>query len=115
MLPVLGWKVIECKQDVSVLSKHSLASGYLALIGFEEAIEGLIRIGFSLRSIDLPQPGLGVGLKLLRQLIEDVRRLVYPAPLRLGGGPDLRQRFPKPTLRRQSPAGDHVATPDQPV
>ena len=52
-------------------------------------------IGFGLGHPDLVQCPLGLGLQALRQLVQDVRRLVHPAALATGCGPHLLDRLPE--------------------
>ena len=86
MRPVLGWKVIEGQQDLSVFGQTLGRFWILSLIGFNKPVKGLIGIGFGLGSIDLPQGSFGLRLKLLGKFVEDIGGLMDPTSLRSGGG-----------------------------
>ena len=60
MDPMLSWKVIESQSYVSVFNQALCGLVVLGLIGFDKPVEGLIGIGFSLSSINLPEVFLGL-------------------------------------------------------
>ena len=95
-LPMLGGEVEECHEFSSVFLQGQRRFGVFGLVGFDEQIEGLLRIAFGLSLPNVVDGGLGFWLRQLWQAIEHVHRLVLPATLVAGRGIDLIHGSPEP-------------------
>jgi len=69
--------------------------GELRFVGLHKQIEGAMRLISPSRHPDLVKRLLCAGLLTLRQVVQDVRRLVAPAALAARSRPDLSKRLPE--------------------
>jgi hypothetical protein len=92
---VLSREVVEGEQRLAILVQAF--DGFLVLraIVFYEGLARGHRVFLGLGHPDLLEGSLDLGVKALRQLVEHVRGLVYPAPLLTRLGPHLGQSLPK--------------------
>ena len=81
--PVLGREVVEGEEDVAVLRETAACPLVLRPVLLQEVVEGLGRHLPGFGEPDLVKIALGLGKESLGHLVEDVCRLVNPAPLLL--------------------------------
>ena len=77
------------------MTRHWVASGYLAWLGLNEPIERLTGLGLVVGSINLPNRSFRLRLLAFGELVEHVRGLMHPAVLFLRGGEHLGQGLPE--------------------
>lgn len=94
-LPMLGREVVEGQQLVPVLFQAFGGLGVFRLVSLDEEVEPLHRIGAGFGLPDVMEHLPGLGLRQLGQVIQDVARLVDPAPLLPRRGEDLLQCGPE--------------------
>ena len=81
MRPMLGRKVVERQQHITIFSQARGGFGVLGLIGRNEPVTCLVRIGFGLGHPDRMQHTLGVGLFAFGQFVQYVSCPMHPASL----------------------------------
>ena len=94
--PVFVREVVEGHESFPVLLQAFGGLRILGLIGREEIIKGLVRFLPGLRHPDLMKIAFVLRLFGFRELVQDIRRLVHPAPLGFGGSENLGQSGPDP-------------------
>src|SRR5712692_62163 len=109
MFPMLGGKVIEGEQWLTVLAETLDSLLVLDAIGFDKLIECSLGVLPGLRHPDVLQRALGLCLQALRQLVQDIRGFVNPAALRSRLWPNLIDRFPE----TECPVGHGELRPDR--
>ena len=95
---MLSRKVVEGEQRLPVPDQAGGGLVVLGAVGVDEVVEGGLGRIASPGHPDRVQVLLGLGLHVLRQLVEDVGGLVDPAALFPGGAVDLAQRLPEPEI-----------------
>src|SRR5271170_4425003 len=95
MLPVFGREVVESQQRVAILNRAFDRLVVFDGPGFDEGVERRERILLGLCHPDLLERPLGLRVLALRQLVQDVGRLVDPAALAAGLRPHLLERLPE--------------------
>ncbi len=83
-LPVLCWKVEECHEFLAVFLQAQRRLGVFGFVGFDEQIEGLVRIIFGLSLPDVVDRGFGLWLRQLGQTVEHIHSFVLPTALMAG-------------------------------
>ena len=78
---MLGWEVEESQQFVTILYQAFDGPWVFRLEGFDEQVEGGMRILSRLGLLDVMQHFLCLGLGALRQVIQHIARFVHPAAL----------------------------------
>ena len=78
---MLSGEAVERQQRLAVLDQAFDCLRILRCERFNEQIEGLVRLCLRLGHPDIVQHRLALPVKALRHLVQDVRRLVNPAPL----------------------------------
>ena len=86
MLPVLGRDVVEGKQGIAILGETGAGLSVFRSILGKEAIEGLVGTDSVFSVIDLMKIALGLFLHRLRQIVQNVGRLVHPTSDRKSSG-----------------------------
>jgi hypothetical protein len=80
VLPMLGGEVVKGEQRIAIFGQTFDRLGVFRSVGFCERLEGgdglLLRFGHP----DLLQRALGLAVQALRQLVEDIRRLMHVMP-----------------------------------
>ena len=107
VLPVLGGEIVEGEERVAVLGEAFDGFVVLNAIGFDERIQCNLGGLAGLRHPNVLQCALGLGLQALWQLVQDIRRFVYPAALRSRLRPHLIDRLPE----AERPVGDGELRP----
>ena len=79
---MLGWDIVEGEQAFTVLDQALDRLVVLHAIGFDEVIEGGLRVSLGLGHPDILQMTLGFGLQGLWRLVQHVGGLVNPEPPR---------------------------------
>ena len=92
---MLGWKVVEGEQWDAIFAEALDSLLVLEAVALDEAIECSLGVLPGLRHPDVLQRTLGLCLQALGQLVQDIRRLVHPAALRICLRPHLIDRFPE--------------------
>src|ERR687893_252175 len=95
MVPVLGWEVVEGQQRVAVLEQAGDRLLVLGRVLLGEGGDRRLSSGAVGRLPDLAQVLLRRGLDGFWQLVQDIDRLVHPAPMMPGGREDLLERLPE--------------------
>ena len=96
VLPVLGRKIEEGEHNITIFRQAGDRGLIFRLILLGKDAKGRLRAGPVRRAPNLDEVGLCVLLKGLRQLVEHVGNLVYPAPLMTRAWEHFVKRFPKP-------------------
>src|ERR1700682_365472 len=95
MLPVLGREVVEGQQRVAIFDQALDRLVVFDAPGLDEDVERCERIVLGLGHPDLLKRSLGFRVLSLRQLVQDIGGLVYPAALAAGLRPHLLDRLPE--------------------
>src|SRR5271155_4928041 len=95
MVPVLGWKVEECKESFSVLGQTGDRLLVLGAVFVGEHVDGGLGGRTGRRSVNLSKVCLHIDLDREGDLVQHVGGLVNPTTLMLGAGKDLLDRLPE--------------------
>ncbi len=93
---MLGGEVVEGQQFLAVLDQAYSGLGVFCLESLGEQIECLVRICARLGLPYVVQHLLRLGLGALREIIQNVPRLMHPAALLVGCGENFLQSRPEP-------------------
>ena len=93
---MLGWKVEESHEFLTVLLQTQRRLWVFCLIGFDEQIKGLLCILFGLSLPNVVDRSFGFRLGQFGKAVQHIHGLVLPAPLVARCGINLFQRGPEP-------------------
>ena len=96
MNPMLRRKVVEGEKRVPILQKTFRGFRIFGFVGFKKRVERLLGLFLTFRHPDLMEAFLGLLLKGVRKVVENIGGLMNPTPLMLRLGKDVFKRAPEP-------------------
>lgn len=96
MNPMLCRKVIECQERLPVLQKTLRGFWVFGLVGFKKRVKRVLGVFSPFRHPDLMKAFLGLLLKRVRKVVENIGRLMNPTPLMRRLRKDFFQGPPEP-------------------